>query len=66
VIALAAIALIGALAAGVLLTLVFKHRTPRELRGDWWARFERDFGAYVARRRPPSPDAGPRRRKPPA
>lgn len=59
-IALVAIALIGALGAGVLLTMVCKRRRPRELQGDWWARFERDFRAYVARSRPPS------RRKPPA
>ncbi len=23
------------------------HRTPRELRGDWWSRFERDFRVYA-------------------
>ncbi len=31
--------------------------TPRELRGDWWPAFERDFRAYAAR---PAPK--PRRR----
>lgn len=23
-------------------------RTPRDLRGDWWARFERDFRQYAS------------------
>ncbi len=26
-----------------------EHRTPPELRGDWWSRFEREFRAYAAR-----------------
>lgn len=26
-----------------------EHRTPPELRGDWWGRFEREFRAYAAR-----------------
>jgi len=26
-----------------------EHRTPRELRGDWWSRFEREFRDYTAR-----------------
>ena len=27
--------------------LVIRHRTPVELRGNWWKGFERDFDAYV-------------------
>lgn len=26
-----------------------RRRTPPELRGDWWARFESDFRAYTER-----------------
>ncbi len=26
-----------------------RHNTPRELRGDWWPRFESEFRAYVER-----------------
>jgi hypothetical protein len=26
-----------------------RSRTPPELRGDWWSRFETDFRAYVER-----------------
>lgn len=33
----------------VLLSTWRRVRTPRELRGDWWARFERDFRAYTGR-----------------
>ena len=28
------------------------YRTPPELRGDWWRRFERDFRAYASRTAP--------------
>jgi hypothetical protein len=27
------------------------HRTPAEVRGDWWPRFEREFRAYADRHR---------------
>jgi hypothetical protein len=36
-----------------------EHRTPRELRGDWWSEFERDFRAYASRA--PRPTRHPRR-----
>jgi hypothetical protein len=26
-----------------------EHRTPPELRGDWWDQFEREFRAYASR-----------------
>jgi hypothetical protein len=52
-----------ALVAGIAATLVrglvavattlwrqHRQRFPPELRGDWWARFEREFGAYAAGR----------------
>jgi hypothetical protein len=26
---------------------VHRHRMPRELRGDWWTPFEREFRAYA-------------------
>ena len=28
-----------------------EHRTPKELRGNWWSRFEREFRAYENRMR---------------
>lgn len=28
------------------------RRRPRELRGDWWARLERDFRAYASAAQP--------------
>ena len=39
-----------AVAAGVYFvpTAIRKRRTPRELRGDWWTAFERDFRAYAS------------------
>ena len=33
----------------VLLSTWRRVRTPRELRGDWWARFESDFRAHAGR-----------------
>jgi hypothetical protein len=55
-----------ALAVAVVLTvlgtlaiwLVGPGRTPRDLRGDWWARFERDFRQYAggADTERPAPD----------
>lgn len=38
------------------------HRTPRELRGDWWDRFERQFRAYAASRPLGREWSGPDRR----
>lgn len=33
---------------------ICEHRTPPELRGDWWSQFEREFRAYASRgARPP-------------
>jgi hypothetical protein len=48
------VALIGAfvalaIGAAGLLYSVREHRTPRELRGDWWTGFEREFRAYAQR-----------------
>jgi len=37
------------LAAISILAIVRRQRTPSELRGDWWPRFEREFRAYDAR-----------------
>ncbi len=35
---------------GVALWLVLRaHRTPGELRGDWWPRFEQEFRVYAER-----------------
>ncbi len=50
-VALAILLVICAAAAGACLAprAVRRLRTPRELRGDWWTRFERDFRAYVGR-----------------
>lgn len=31
------------------------RRSPRELRGDWWGRFERDFRAYTETVTPAGP-----------
>jgi hypothetical protein len=33
-----------------------EHRTPRELRGDWWSGFEREFRAYASRTARPTRD----------
>ncbi len=35
------------LLAPVARSVVRRRRTPQELRGDWWADFEQQFGAYV-------------------
>lgn len=29
--------------------VIRKHRTPPELRGDWWTRFEGEFRTYAER-----------------
>lgn len=43
--AVAAVALIACL----LLSTWCRRRTPPELRGDWWPRFEAEFRAYAER-----------------
>jgi hypothetical protein len=42
------IVILGAV-AGLIAILVtrYRRRTPRELRGDWWTPFEREFRAYA-------------------
>jgi hypothetical protein len=51
---------LGVLLIGLLAVwIVRRRRTPAELRGDWWPRFEAEFRAYARRtassptRRPP-------------
>jgi hypothetical protein len=43
------IVMLGAV-AGLIAILLARHRlrTPRELRGDWWTPFEREFRAYAS------------------
>ncbi|HTX07299.1 MAG TPA: hypothetical protein VME22_01745 [Solirubrobacteraceae bacterium] len=53
---LALVGVLAALAVGIggLLYAIRERRTPRELRGDWWTDFEREFHAYAERTaRPP-------------
>ena len=38
---------IAAIAMPLALSAWRHHRTPAELRGDWWPRFESDFRAYA-------------------
>ncbi|MGH2882797.1 MAG: hypothetical protein ACRDPA_08910 [Solirubrobacteraceae bacterium] len=47
--ALALIIVCLAVAAGAcaIVFAVRRHRTPPELRGDWWSRFEGEFRAYA-------------------
>lgn len=46
----ALVLVIIALGFGVygIIQAIREHRTPRELRGDWWSGFEREFRAYAA------------------
>ncbi len=37
-----------AVVVALLVVAVRRHRTPAELRGDWWSQFERDFRSYAA------------------
>lgn len=37
------------LATRVVMPAIRRHRTPDELRGDWWPAFEREFRAYARR-----------------
>lgn len=52
------------LAYGVLRGMIW-CRTPSELRGDWWARFERQFRAYVSTVQLDGECSGPERRQRP-
>ncbi len=42
-----------------------QHRVPRDLRGDWWPRFEAEFRAYAERAATQSRRRGRHRRQPP-
>jgi hypothetical protein len=54
---LALVIVASAIGMWVIVSEVRRRRTPLELRGDWWERFERDFRAYAARKAaPPRPD----------
>jgi hypothetical protein len=46
---LALILVVAIVAAGTaaILLAVRRYRTPRELRGDWWTEFEREFWTYA-------------------
>lgn len=54
-----------AFCAWVGLTQVRRRGTPEALQGDWWAEFERDFRAHVARVEREAGHAGRRDRRPP-
>ncbi|HSC04961.1 MAG TPA: hypothetical protein VLC49_16640 [Solirubrobacteraceae bacterium] len=47
VLALVVVILALASGAGAILLALHRRRTPRELRGDWWTPFEREFRAYA-------------------
>jgi len=47
VLALVIVVLAVACGTGAILPAVQRRRTPRELRGDWWTPFEREFRAYT-------------------
>jgi hypothetical protein len=53
VIVLGLVILAAAIGLWVIFTEFRARRTPPELRGDWWERFEREFRAYAARSTPP-------------
>jgi len=48
VLALVLVILALASGAGAILFALHRRRTPRELRGDWWTPFEREFRAYAS------------------
>lgn len=48
VLALVLVVLALAGGAGAILFALHRRRTPRELRGDWWTPFEREFRAYAS------------------
>ncbi len=43
------LAVIGLLLGASAIWIVHLRRTPAELRGDWWPRFEAEFRAYARR-----------------
>lgn len=45
--ALLLVVVIVATGTGAIFLAVRRHRTPPELRGDWWTPFEREFRAYA-------------------
>lgn len=48
VLALVLVILALASGAGAILFAMRRRRTPRELRGDWWTPFEREFRTYAS------------------
>jgi hypothetical protein len=56
--------LLAAAVTWLLAWIVRHHRTPVELRGDWWTSFEREFRAYGGGT--PRSERNSRRRDPPA
>ncbi len=54
--------LAATISALLLVGLIAGHRKPPELRGDWWAKFERDFRAYA--RQAANSGKSPSRNKP--
>ncbi len=59
------VAILAALVAWAVVWNLRWHRTPVELRGDWWSSFEAEFRAYArrsdatSRLREHRPDSGP-------
>jgi hypothetical protein len=47
VVALVLLSIALMVGAGGILHAIREHRTPPELHGDWWTRFEREFRAYA-------------------
>jgi hypothetical protein len=41
-------AIVLAFCLPVTVAQIWRHRTPKALRGDWWADFERQFRAHAA------------------
>ncbi|MGN6870159.1 MAG: hypothetical protein ACTHMY_17355 [Solirubrobacteraceae bacterium] len=48
VLAVALVILALACGAGAIFVATHRRRTPRELRGDWWTPFEREFRDYAS------------------
>jgi hypothetical protein len=57
------VTLIGLLGVLLICRVASWQHTPRELRGDWWDRFERQFRAYATSRSLESDWMGPERRR---
>ena len=49
VLAIVGVVLAATCGTYVIFAAIRRLRTPRELRGDWWDRFEREFRAYARR-----------------